>query len=133
MARDPRRGVDRGAFARVWADAGRYVFELSVASADGTGPFFARGSSGAEDLYAVVERLTREAVPAPNVWDAAAAARYRAPVASAGPADSPLAGQLATPSPSPTGARTPSSARSLLARRAPQTPRVGACSSPCTR
>ncbi|MCA9536017.1 MAG: hypothetical protein KC593_20160 [Myxococcales bacterium] len=100
-------GVDRGAFARVWADAGRYVFELSVASADGTGPFFARGSSGAEDLYAVVERLTREAVPAPNVWDAAAAARYRAPVASAGPADSPLAGQLATPSPSPTGARTP--------------------------
>ena len=69
-------GVDRTVFARVWADSGRYVYELTVASADGTGPFFARGSSGAEDLYAVVEGLTREAVPPPSSWDAAAAARY---------------------------------------------------------
>jgi hypothetical protein len=98
-------GVDRTAFARVWADGGRYVFELSVASADGTGPFFARGSSGAEDLYPVVERLTREAMPPPSTWDADAAARYRAPVtatataAAATSAASPHAGQLAAPRP----------------------------------
>lgn len=96
-------GVDRSTFARVWADGGRYVYELSVASADGTGPFFARGSSGADDLYAVVEQLTREAVPAPNAWDAAAAARYRAPSRASAPADSPLAGQLAAPTPAPPG------------------------------
>ncbi|MFK8001944.1 MAG: hypothetical protein AB8H86_20275 [Polyangiales bacterium] len=64
----------RGAFARVWADAGRYVLELSVASADGTGPFFARGSAGAEDLHAVVDGLLREAMPMPATYDAEAAA-----------------------------------------------------------
>jgi hypothetical protein len=99
-------GVDRTVFARVWADSGRYVYELTVASADGTGPFFARGSSGAEDLYAVVERLTREAVPPPSSWDAAAAARYRTPVAAA-PAPSPIAGQLAAPTPRPPGQAAP--------------------------
>ena len=77
-----------------------------MASADGTGPFFARGSSGAEDLYAVVERLTREAVPPPSSWDAAAAARYRTPVAAA-PAPSPIAGQLAAPTPRPPGQAAP--------------------------
>ncbi len=69
--------VDRAAFARVWAHEGQYVFELSVASADGSGPFFARGSSDAANLYPVVERLTRQAMPAPSAWDAAAAERYR--------------------------------------------------------
>ncbi|MCB9657958.1 MAG: hypothetical protein H6726_09950 [Sandaracinaceae bacterium] len=99
-------GVDRTAFARVWADGGRYIFELTVASADGTGPFFARGSSGAEDLYPVVEQLTRQAVPPPTVWDAAGAARYRgaatgAVAASAQPsaAQSPHTSQLAAPTP----------------------------------
>ena len=99
-------GVDRTVFARVWADQGRYVYEITVASADGTGPFFARGSSGAEDLYAVVDRLTREAVPPPSSWDAAAAARYRSPVASA-PAPSSIAGQLAAPTPRPPGQAAP--------------------------
>lgn len=98
-------GVDRTVFARVWADAGRYVYEITVASADGTGPFFARGSSGAEDLYAVVDRLTREAVPPPGSWDAAAAARYRAPAAAPGP--SPFAGQLAAPVPRAPGQPAP--------------------------
>lgn len=63
----------RGAFARVWADAGRYVLELTVASADGTGPFFARGTAGAEDLHAVVDQLLRDALPAPDTYDAEAA------------------------------------------------------------
>ena len=62
----------RGAFARVWAHQGRYVVEVSVASLDGTGPFFARGTAGAEDLHEVVGRLTREALPAVETWDAEA-------------------------------------------------------------
>ena len=59
----------RGVFARVWAHDGRYVFELSVASLDGTGPFFARGDSGAEDLHAVVDRLVRQALPHADRWN----------------------------------------------------------------
>lgn len=98
-------GVDRTVFARVWADSGRYVYEITVASADGTGPFFARGSSGADDLYTVVDRLTREAVPPQGSWDAAAAARYRAPTTA--PAPSPFADQLAAPVPRPPGQATP--------------------------
>ena len=66
----------RGAFARVWAHQGRYVIEVSVASRDGAGPFFARGTAGAEDLHEVVDRLTREALPAPEVWDAQGDARF---------------------------------------------------------
>jgi len=61
----------RGAFARVWAHQGQYVTEISIASLDGTGPFFARGTSGADDLHEVVARLTREALPAPSTWDQA--------------------------------------------------------------
>ncbi|HHH29165.1 MAG TPA: hypothetical protein ENK57_12580 [Polyangiaceae bacterium] len=61
--------VHRGVFARVWAHEGRYSVELTVASLDGTGPFFARGQAGADDLRQVVAALTREALPAPNVWD----------------------------------------------------------------
>ena len=70
--------AQRGAFAKVWAHQGRYVFELTIASADGAGPFFARGTSTAEDLHAVVEQLTREALPSPQTYDSEAAARYAA-------------------------------------------------------
>lgn len=69
----------RGAFAKVWAHDGRYVFEITVASLDGAGPFFARGTSGAEDLHEVVARLMREALPAPATFDREAAERYAQP------------------------------------------------------
>lgn len=67
--------AQRGAFARVWAHEGRYVFELSVASLDGGGPFFARGTSTADDLREVVDRLMREALPLPATYDPEEAAR----------------------------------------------------------
>ena len=57
--------AQRGAFARVWAHAGRYVVEITVASLDGAGPFFARGTAGADDLRDVVDRLLRTALPPP--------------------------------------------------------------------
>lgn len=60
--------AQRGAFARVWAHGGQYVIEISVASLDGAGPFFARGTAGAQDLHAVVERLVRQAMPSPDTW-----------------------------------------------------------------
>jgi hypothetical protein len=62
----------RGLFARAWAQAGQYVVELTVASADGGGPFFARGSAGSRDLVAVVAALVRQALPAPGVSTAPA-------------------------------------------------------------
>lgn len=65
----------RGAFARVWAHDGRYVIEITVASLDGRGPFFARGTSGSGDLHQVVARLLREAMPPPDRWDVEAAKR----------------------------------------------------------
>jgi hypothetical protein len=63
-------GAARGAFARVWAQSGRYMVEVTVASLDGGGPFVARTESGAEDLHDAVARATREALPDPSVWDA---------------------------------------------------------------
>jgi hypothetical protein len=60
--------ASRGAFARVWAHGGAYVIEVSVASLDGSGPFFGRGTAGAQDLHAVVDRILREALPPPSVW-----------------------------------------------------------------
>lgn len=59
----------QGVFARVWAAEGRYVIEVMVASLDGTGPHFARGTSGAEDLHGVVDGLLRHCLPAPGQWD----------------------------------------------------------------
>lgn len=80
----------RGAFARVWAHQGRYVFEISVASLDGTGPFFARGTSGADDLHQVVAELTRQAMPATDRWDAEGYQRYAtAPAARPAPTSPP--------------------------------------------
>lgn len=64
----------RGAFARIWAHGGQYVIEIAVASLDGSGPFFARGTAGADDLREVVDRLLRTALPPVNVWNPAAAA-----------------------------------------------------------
>lgn len=69
--------AQRGAFARVWAHQGRYVTEIAVASVDGTGPFFARATSGAEDLRETVDRLLRQALPATTQWNAAEARRLR--------------------------------------------------------
>ena len=78
--------AQRGAFARVWAHAGSYVIEITVASLDGAGPFFARGTAGATDLHAVVDRLLRQALPPPAQWTgmagtAAEQPRPQAPVA----------------------------------------------------
>jgi hypothetical protein len=60
--------VARGAFARVWAHAGQYVIEITVASLDGAGPFFARGTAGADDLREVVDSLLRSALPPSTLW-----------------------------------------------------------------
>jgi hypothetical protein len=72
----------RGAFARVWAHQGQYVIEIAVASLDGSGPFFARGTAGADDLRDVVDRLLRTALPPPSAWNAAG-------VTPGGPAGAP--------------------------------------------
>ncbi len=64
----------RGVFARVWAHGGQYVIEITVASLDGAGPVFARGTSGADDLRETVDRLLRTALPPPSAWNAASAA-----------------------------------------------------------
>lgn len=66
--------VHRGSFARIWAHAGQYVIEITVASLDGAGPFFARGTAGADDLRTVIDRLFRTALPAPSVWTQARSA-----------------------------------------------------------
>lgn len=81
--------AQRGAFARVWAHEGQYVTEISVASLDGAGPFFARGASGADDLKGVVERLIRQALPAPTQWNAEEAKRLTQQTQSATQADAP--------------------------------------------
>lgn len=78
----------RGAFARIWAHGGQYVIEITVASLDGTGPFFARGTAGAQDLREVVDRLLRTALPPPSAWNAAgAAAAGETPRVDATPAE----------------------------------------------
>lgn len=58
----------RSIFARAWASEGRYVIELVIASIDGTGPFIARDTAGADDLRTVVERLVRSTLPPPSQW-----------------------------------------------------------------
>ncbi len=108
-------GAQRGAFARVWAHNGRYVIELTVASADGTGPFFARATAGADDLHEVVERLTREAMPAPAQYDQEAAARIATSRTS--PEETPAQPQLEPILPStapPLRIRPPRRAREQL-------------------
>lgn len=75
----------RGAFARIWAHAGQYVIEITVASLDGAGPFFARGTAGSNDLREVVDRLLRSALPAPNVWSEESAQTGGQAAATTGP------------------------------------------------
>lgn len=58
----------RGGFARIWAAEGRYVIEMTIASLDGTGPFFAREAAGAADLREVVDRMVRATLPPPSQW-----------------------------------------------------------------
>jgi hypothetical protein len=58
----------RAVFARVWANDGRYVIEVIVASLDGTGPFVATETSGADDLRAAVDRAVRQALPPLSAW-----------------------------------------------------------------
>ncbi|MFW6067831.1 MAG: hypothetical protein ACOC97_05780 [Myxococcota bacterium] len=88
-------GAQRGLAARAWAHEGRYVVEIMAASLDGAGPFFARGTSGADDLHEVVAGLTRQALPPPAAWDEAGARRWAG--------DGPRAGEAspADPAPSP--------------------------------
>jgi hypothetical protein len=88
-------GAGRAIVARAWAQQGRYVIEVLVASLDGTGPFRATATSGAEDLHQVVEALVRQVLPPPSTWDAATAARLRSQAtgqasASAQPARPPV-------------------------------------------
>lgn len=86
--------VHRGAFARIWAHAGQYVIEITVASLDGGGPFFARGTAGADDLRETVDRLLRTALPAPHVWNPEGAA-----ASGTGPAPTPPPSVAATEEP----------------------------------
>jgi hypothetical protein len=84
-------GAERAIVARAWAQNGRYVIELLVASLDGTGPFRVTGTSGADDLHQVVEALVRQVLPPPTTWDAATAARLRAQALGQAPAPSAMA------------------------------------------
>lgn len=58
----------RAIFARVWANEGRYVIEVIVASIDGAGPFVATETSGADDLRPAVDRALRQALPPLSAW-----------------------------------------------------------------
>jgi hypothetical protein len=58
-----RAGAERAVLAVAWAEAGRYVVQVRVASRDGRGPFYARGDAGVEGLEPTVDRLLREALP----------------------------------------------------------------------
>jgi hypothetical protein len=95
----------RGAFARIWAEGGRYHIEITVASMDGQGPWYARDTAGAEDLRQVVERLTRSILPPPEMWMPTAGAP-------------PLPGETATttlPGTRPIAVRPERTAREALA------------------
>lgn len=63
--------ANAGITARVWAEGGRYVVELTVALVDGRGPFFAKGTAGADDLLQVVDGLVAKALPPPGQGHAA--------------------------------------------------------------
>ncbi|MCG8553940.1 MAG: hypothetical protein MJD61_01440 [Proteobacteria bacterium] len=52
--------------AHVWAEQGRYVVEVAVASLDGRGPFVRRAAAGPAELRTVVAGLVRELLPTPQ-------------------------------------------------------------------
>ena len=104
-----RVGAQRGVGAKVWAQHGRYVLEIVVASLDGTGPFTARGQASVEDFDAVVAVLLERALPPPARWDAAAAAEW----AQARPSP---------PSPSPPPPRESETVRALAPKSSGRAP-----------
>lgn len=109
-------GAQRGVFARVWAQEGRYVVELTIASIDGRGPFYAREGASAAQLLSVVADALRATMPAPE------------PGLAQPPATSPGAAShtptLTPASPTAAGALTadPSASRPPRARRARRRP-----------
>jgi len=75
-----RSQAERGVFAQVWAERGRYVVRLYVASHDGRGPYFAHGEAAHDGVEALVARLVKDSLPPPgegldDVDQAAAVAR----------------------------------------------------------
>ncbi len=85
--------VQRGVFARIWAEGGRYVIEMVVASVDGAGPFFGRDTAGSDDLREVVTRLTQTVLPGVGEWHPEGV-----PAPTVGPSATPTTGpQASTP------------------------------------
>ncbi len=76
----------RGVVAHVWAERGRYVFEIVVASLDGTGPFRARGDASATELLDRVEAELRRVLAPATEWNQAEAERLAQNTAPAHPA-----------------------------------------------
>lgn len=61
-----RAGAARAAFVTVWAAAGRYAFVVALASADGSGPTYARGHGGQGDLLDRFDRALARVLPPPG-------------------------------------------------------------------
>lgn len=61
-----RTQAERGVFAQVWAENGKYVVRLYVATHNGSGPYFAHGETDNEGMGELVARLVSEALPAPG-------------------------------------------------------------------
>jgi hypothetical protein len=61
-----RADASLAVFAVAWAERGRYVVQVRVASRDGSGPFYAEGDASAETLEPTVARLLREALSGPG-------------------------------------------------------------------
>lgn len=62
-----RSPAERAVSALVWAEHGRYVVHVRIACRDGSGPFYAKGDAGAEDLEAVSAGLLQQALPPASV------------------------------------------------------------------
>lgn len=77
--------AERGVSARVWARDGSYVFELVVASLDGTGPFYGRGTAPAERLRATVAEALQNALGSPATWRSEDDVRGQRPAAGSAP------------------------------------------------
>jgi hypothetical protein len=79
---------ERAVSALAWAEHGRYVVQVRVACRDGSGPFYAQGTAGAEQLEAMTTGLLQQALPVAR--GAAAPPRANgAPVPSSAPAAAP--------------------------------------------